>query len=225
MMRVLVFGPLKDAIGSDIVELNLATPTTPRKLLEKLCSEHPQLAALFSRCRIAVDGEYADQDQIINGSEEVALIPPVSGGSEGAPTVAFKWRCELTEEPIDVNGVLSEVIDEHVGAVALFIGVVRGHSNGKEVVALEYDAYKRMAERKLCEIAEGVCSRHGLERLIIIHRVGRARVGEVVVVIAASSAHRHEAIEACREAIERIKADVPMWKKEILKDGYRWVIT
>jgi len=224
LMRILIFGPLKDALSSGVVELDLDTPTTPRELLERLCSEYPSLAALIKRCRIAVDGEYVDYDQLISGEAEVALIPPVSGGSEDALKGNSKWRCELTEEPIDVGGVLSEAVDEQVGAVALFIGVVRGHSNGKEVVALEYDAYKAMAVRKLNEIANEIHSAYGLERLIIIHRVGRAMVGEVVVVIAASSEHRHEAIEACREAIERIKSDVPIWKKEILKDGCEWVV-
>ncbi|MCS7254710.1 MAG: molybdenum cofactor biosynthesis protein MoaE [Armatimonadota bacterium] len=221
-MRVLVFGPLRDILAHDAMDLELDTPITPRQLLEELCAKYPHAEKLLRRCRVAVDGEYVDQDQFIVSATEVAIIPPVSGGSE--LKAACKWHYKLSEEPIDVGAVLSQVIDEHIGAVALFIGVVRGRSKGREVIALEYDAYRMMAERKLEEIAKSVCSAYGLERLTIVHRVGRAKVGEVVLVVAASSEHRHEAIGACREVVERIKSDVPLWKREVFKDGSEWVI-
>ncbi|MFA4016201.1 MAG: hypothetical protein RUDDFDWM_001304 [Candidatus Fervidibacterota bacterium] len=226
-MRVLVFGPLKEAFGSSHVEVDLSLPISPRKLIEKLCLSFPESAWLLERCRVAVDGEYVELDELIESYEEVALIPPVSGGADPTGNEVNKWRCELTDKPIDIAEVLKCAIDEFVGAVTLFVGVVRRRSScdmDKEVIALKYDVYERMAEQKLNEIAKDIFESHNLRRLLIIHRVGEVTVGEVAVVIAASSEHRQNSFEACKEAIERIKRDVPLWKKEVFCDSSVWVI-
>lgn len=223
-MRIFIFGPLKDIFSSEAVELDLDPPMTVAQLMNRLCGEHSNIAKLLRRCRIAVNGEYVDDDWLISEGDEIALIPPVSGGLEGMMSMASGWHCNLTDIPINLSEVIAQAIDAGVGAVALFIGVVRGHSGGREVIALEYEAYEAMAREKLDEIARGLLHSYRLKKLIIIHRIGKANVGEVVVAIAASSEHRHEAIEACREAIERLKRDVPIWKKEVFVDGWEWVM-
>jgi molybdopterin synthase catalytic subunit len=226
-MRVLVFGPLREAFGSSEVEVDVSLPISPRQLIEKLCLSFPDCARLLERCRVAVDGEYVKLDELIEDCGEVALIPPVSGGVNLADNKISGWRCELTDKPIDVAEALRWAIDEFVGAVTLFVGVVRKRSScdtDKEVIALKYDVYERMAERKLNEIAKEIFESHGLRRLLIIHRVGEVMAGEVAVLIAASSEHRQSSLEACKEAIERIKRDVPLWKKEVFCDSSIWVV-
>jgi len=130
---------------------------------------------------------------------------------------------QIVEEEISLPSVLKVVEDETTGAVVTFIGWVRNHTEGKRVLALEYEAYKDMAERKLTEIGAEIEQKWNLNRVAIVHRVGHLKVGETSVVIAVAAPHRAEAFEACRYAIDRIKEIVPIWKKDIYEDGERWV--
>jgi molybdopterin synthase catalytic subunit len=160
----------------------------------------------------AVNKEYAPGDRRLAEGDEVALIPPVSGG-------AFR----LTEEPIDVAAVLAEVADERAGAVATFLGTTRLHSRGRTVVHLEYEAYEGMAEQVMGDIAAALQSRYELCRIAIAHRVGRVGIGETSVAIAVSAPHREHALAACKEAIDTLKVDVPLWKKEVYEGGEEWI--
>jgi len=130
---------------------------------------------------------------------------------------------QIVEEEISLPSVLKAVEDERTGAVVTFIGWVRNHTEGKRVLALEYEAYKDMAERKLTEIGAEIERKWNLNRVAIVHRVGHLKVGETSVVIAVAAPHRAEAFEACRYAIDRIKEIVPIWKKDIYEDGEKWV--
>ena len=160
----------------------------------------------------AVNQAYADRDRLLAEGDEVALIPPVSGGG-------FR----LVEGPLDLESVIAEVASDHAGAIATFQGTVRRQSRGRVVIALEYEAYSGMAERVMAEIAEGVKARHEVGEIAIAHRVGRCEVGEVSVAIAVSAPHRQDALSACRDVIDELKERVPLWKKELYEGGEEWI--
>lgn len=160
----------------------------------------------------AVNRVYADAAQPLSDGDEVALIPPVSGG-------AFR----LTQGPVNLTAVVVEVVDEQAGAIATFLGTVRAQSRGREVIALEYEAYEEMAEEVMVEIADELSSRYALCKVAISHRLGRVEVGETSVAIAVSAPHRQDALAACADAIEALKSRVPLWKKELYVGGEEWI--
>jgi molybdopterin synthase catalytic subunit len=152
----------------------------------------------------AVNREYADRDRELGDGDEVALIPPVSGG-------AFR----VTEEPLSLEAVAAEVADERAGAVATFTGTVRRQSRGREVTRLEYEAYAEMAEEMMAGLARELEARYDLCTVAMHHRVGTLAIGEASVVVAVSAPHRQDALAACKDAIDTLKETVPLWKKEV----------
>ncbi|HET8751437.1 MAG TPA: molybdenum cofactor biosynthesis protein MoaE [Gaiellaceae bacterium] len=165
----------------------------------------------------AVNREYVERGHELADGDEVALIPPVSGGQLSGGSF------RLVDGPLDVAAVLREVEDPEAGAVASFIGTVRRRSRGRDVVHLEYEAYEEMADAMLELLGRELTERHGLCAFAVHHRLGRVEIGEASVVIAASAPHRSAALDACREAIETLKATIPLWKKEIYAGGEEWI--
>jgi MoaE-MoaD fusion protein len=160
----------------------------------------------------AVNREYVERGTSLQDGDEVALIPPVSGG-------AFL----ISSEPLALERVVAEAASDEAGAVASFVGTVRGRSRGRDVMYLEYEAFEEMAEPMLERLADELKEKHGLCEVAIHHRVGRLEIGEASVVIAVSAPHRAAALEACREAIDTLKTTIPLWKKEVYAGGEEWI--
>jgi molybdopterin synthase catalytic subunit len=204
---VRLFAGLREQAGTDRREVVLGESAVLREVWPALALGDEPPGLLY-----AVNREYAEAEQPLADGDEVALIPPVSGG-------AFR----LTQGPVNLTSVVVEVVDERAGAIATFLGTVRAQSRGRDVIALEYEAYEEMAEDVMAEIAEELQTRYDLCKIAISHRLGRVEVGETSVAIAVSAPHRQDALAACADAIEALKARVPLWKKELYEGGEEWI--
>lgn len=213
-INVRLFAGLKDILGRRDLTLEVGEGATVSRLRDRLAEEYPALAPFLSSLVCAVEDEYVASDHPLRDGDEVALIPPVSGGG-GQDDGLFR----VTTEPLDPEPLVAAVRKDESGAVALFYGVARNHSEGRAVRALEYDAHPSMAEKKLREVAEEVRARWQVTGIGVLHRTGRLAVGEASLLVAVSAAHRAEAFDACHFAVDRIKQIVPVWKKEIWEDG------
>jgi molybdopterin synthase catalytic subunit len=209
---VLYFAAAREAAGTPRETL-APVPATVADLRRALVAAHPALARVLPRCRIAVDHEFADDEAPIRDGVEVALVPPVAGG---APVF------RVVDRPLSLAEVVDAVSAPGLGGIVTFTGTVRSDTKGKAVVRLEYEAYREMAERKLAQIGDEVRRAHGAE-VAIVHRVGVLLPGEAAVVIACAAPHRTPAFRACEACIERLKEEVPIFKREVFQDGSEWV--
>jgi molybdopterin synthase catalytic subunit len=211
------FAIIRETLGRSEETREVEPGTSAGELFDLLALEAPRLAPMKRSTILMVNQEYVQADRVLVDGDELALIPPVSGGGE------TDRLFRVQAEELDPRQAERAVADPAVGAVVTFVGTVRDHARGRAVVALEYEAYAPAAEKMFAQIADEIAERWGIGRVAIVHRTGRLVPGEASVVIAVAAAHRDEAFAACRHAIERLKAIVPIWKKEWYGDGVVWV--
>jgi MoaE-MoaD fusion protein len=206
-VAVRLFAGLRERAGVGALELDLPDGATVGDVWPRLDLGDEPSGLLY-----ALNRDYADRAVGLSEGDEVALIPPVSGGS-------FR----LSEERLSVEEVVREVARDDAGAIASFVGTTRARSRGRDVVRLEYEAYEGMAEQTMARIAGDLKERYALLEVAIHHRVGTVEIGDMSVVIAVSAPHRGDALAACRDAIDTLKVEVPLWKKEVYEGGEEWI--
>ena len=208
-IRLRLFAGLREQAGTASQEVDLPDGSLVCDVWERL---EPALGTAPPGVLYALNREYVDEDHPLADGDELALIPPVSGGD-----------VRLTDGPIDLGAVVAEVAREEAGAIATFVGTTRVNSRGRTVARLEYEAFEGMAEQEMARIADDLMSRYDLCEVAMAHRVGPVQIGEASIAIAVSAPHRADALAACKDAIDTLKETVPLWKKEIYEDGEEWI--
>jgi MoaE-MoaD fusion protein len=212
-LRVIYFGMLKDAVGRQIDEVTLPAGSTLGDLVEDRIRHTDVIGNFRKVLAYSVNQEYAQLSTVLKDGDEIAMLPPVSGGS---------GHCRLVHEAIDIQQITSELKHPEDGALSLFDGIVRNHTRGRRTLYLDYEAYEDMALRQMEQLAGEAIDKFGVRDVRIVHRLGRLEIGETSVFIAVASAHRAAAMDACRWLIDTLKKTVPIWKKEYFDDGSVW---
>jgi molybdopterin synthase catalytic subunit len=213
-LSVRLFASVREAIGEPSLTVDVPDGATVGFLTQVIHAQFPQVRDL-PPAMVSVNYEYAAEDHPLREGDQIALIPPVSGGS--GPFF------EITEGELTAESVSDLVRSPECGAITVFLGTARRTSNGREVEYLEYEAYPEMAIRKLRQIADEVLDRWGTDRIAVRHRTGRVELGEASVAIAVATEHRAEGFAACKYVIDRLKEIVPIWKKEVWVGGGEWI--
>jgi molybdopterin synthase catalytic subunit/molybdopterin converting factor small subunit len=215
-VRVLVklFGAVREAVGEKELSVELAEGARLEDLRAFLAQEHPVFETFGERLAGSVNLEVSPLETVLSDGDEVAFLPPVSGGG---------GRCWLSDQPLDVGEAVSRVSGPGMGGIVTFVGAVRDNARGRAIRHLEYEAYPEMALREMEKIAGEAATRWPGAAVSIGHRSGHLEIGEIAVVVAAAAPHRAEAFAACRFAIDTLKETVPIWKKEVATDGEYWV--
>jgi molybdopterin synthase catalytic subunit len=220
-VRVQYFAAARELCGCSEERIALDTACDARAFLQRLGERHARLGALAHRMRLAINGEIASDTELVHAGDEVAVLPPVAGGS-GDP--APRATPHVQSSPLSVDAAIAAVSHPGAGGITVFIGTVRDHADGKSVARLDYEAHVTLAEQEMVRVLDEVHARFPTARVHAVHRIGELSIGDLAVVVAASAAHRAEAFDACRDAIEKIKERVPVWKKEWAPDGgAHWV--
>lgn len=215
-VRVLFFGAARDVVDQNPLEISIAAPATVSTAFQSLVAKFSELERFGRSLLFAVNQEYATRDTMLKDNDELAIFPPVSGGSHDF--------FELTTEPIDVGAVARRVVLPECGATVTLDGYAREWTKGKHTLYLVYEAYDSMALAEMERLGVEAHRRFDIAHLGIVHRTGRLEIGETSVVIAASAPHRQAAFQACEWAIKELKRTVPIWKKEVFDDGEEeWV--
>ncbi len=222
-VRVLFFGRLKEIARCNEDWAELTAGARVEDLFTGYSAKFPELAAFRPNLVVAVNEELATWDRELRGGDEVAFLPPVSGGAPEAEVSAPQDIVELIRSPIRTSELIASVKSPHDGAVAVFDGIVRDNTRGRTTLYLEYEAYEAMALRQMREIAAQMRAQFKIDRVALVHRLGRLEIGESSVLIVVSAPHRGAAFDACRFGIETLKRSVPIWKKEYFADGAVWV--
>ncbi len=222
-LTVQLFANLAETCGARQIELSdLPQPLTAALVIDAFISRFPQLDPMRDSIMFAVNAEYVSADHPVMPCDEVALIPPVSGGSDHGDAAEDPFF-KITRDVLDPTALHNLVLSPPAGAVSLFVGVVRDNNLGRDVNYLEYDAYPAMAIRVMRQIESEIRDRWDVLDIAMHHRIGRLEIGEASVAVAVASAHRGEGIDACHYGIDRLKAIVPVWKKEVWTDGEEWI--
>lgn len=220
-LRVLCFGRLRELLAPEIF-VELTSPATVADLWKLLLERYPALAPYDRAIAIAVNQTFASSSTPLSPGDEVALLPPVSGGSPEPSLPLVSAHARLQRETIDSAALLAHTRDGEDGAVCVFDGIVRNHTRNRRTLYLEYDAYPSMALAEMEKLAAEALTRFAVRDLRIVHRIGHLEIGESSVLIVVASAHRAAAFDACRWIIDTLKKTVPVWKKEFFEDGSTW---
>ena len=220
-VRVLLFGVLKDIFQRGEEPLELSPGATVSDLLDHYRRLAPEKGKFFYSLALAVNQQYAAPTHILEDGDEVALLPPVSGGTE-ATLSRSSHQCEIVRHRIPTEKLLDRIKQGEDGAVVVFEGIVRNHTRSRQTLFLDYEAYEPMALNQMNALAEKVLATYKVREIAMVHRLGRLEIGESSVLIVVASAHRTAAFDACRFAIDTLKRTVPIWKKEHFMDGVVW---
>lgn len=223
LLNLLLFAAAREAVGAERLTLELPAGARVRDAAARIRELNPALASLWPYLRVAVDRELASDDQVLRDGQELALLPPVSGGSASEHSDAHGIY-RLSSEPLRPGEAEELVAGPALGGRVSFVGAVRGESHGRKVLRLEYECYGPMALAQMAVIGARVGGAHGA-RLAILHRLGVLAVGDIAVVLCAAAPHRKAAFRSCEQAMDLLKTEVAIWKKEIYEDGSSWVGT
>jgi molybdopterin converting factor subunit 1 len=212
-VQVLFFGQLKDLVGRSSESLALSDRASLRDVVRHYSEKYPSISQLASSLALSVNQEYAAQDAALHDGDEVAFLPPVSGGGP---------RASIIREKIEPHQIVPPLERPEDGAIVMFDGVVRNNSRGRKTLYLDYEAYEEMALKQMEELVTEALRKFPVRDARIVHRLGRIEIGESSVFIAVASAHRAAAFDACRWLIDTLKKTVPIWKKEYFEDGAVW---
>jgi molybdopterin converting factor subunit 1 len=227
-VRVLFFGMLKDLVGRDSETLTLPASATVEDVLRHYREANPRLRQILPSIAISVNQEYAGLAAKLKEGDEIALLPPVSGGSPGdAPETAFPQfpanrSSMIVRQVLDTSRILQDIKHPSDGAVVVFEGIVRNHTRGRRTLYLDYESYEEMALKQMESLAAQALANFRIRDVRIVHRIGRLAIGETSVLIVVASEHRGAAFDACRWLIDTLKKTVPIWKKEYFEDGTVW---
>ena len=221
-VHVLFFGRLKDIVGRAEEQAELSEGARVEDLFERYGTRFPELAKFRASVVASVNQEFAEWRAPLASGDEVAFLPPVSGGANPAEATVEENLCALVRTTIETPEIVAQLKAPPDGAVVVFEGIVRDHSAGRSTLYLEYEAYEAMAIAKMREIGAQMREKFPIRRYAMVHRLGRLEIGETSVLIAVCSAHRAAAFDACRFGIDTLKRNVPIWKKEFFRDGAVW---
>jgi molybdopterin synthase catalytic subunit len=220
-IRVLLFGQLKDIVGRQEDSLELEPGAKLTSVVSYYGSRFPGFRSLAGSIACSLNEEYASGSDLLHDGDEVALLPPVSGGKSGLESLPTQ-NCAIVRSPIPTQEILAAIKAEEDGASVVFEGIVRNHSRGRRTRYLDYEAYEAMAIKELQRLREAALDRFSVREVRLVHRLGRLEIGETSVLIVVASAHRAAAFDACRWLIDSLKKTVPIWKKEHFEDGAVW---
>ena len=225
-VKVLFFGMLKDIVGRAEEQIEVPDGARLGLIFDRYAGEFPRLKGLAGSIVLASNHQFTDRSAAVNEGDEIAFLPPVSGGSgryvhEIADAEGYFFA--LTREPIDTSGVARALLRGEDGAIVNFEGVVRNNTKGRATKFLDYECYEPMAVKMMAEIGREIARSHSIGRIAMVHRLGRMQIGETSVAVIVTAPHRKPAFEAALEGINRLKRLVPIWKKEHFADGEVWV--
>jgi MoaE-MoaD fusion protein len=225
-VKVLFFGMLRDIVGRAEEQIEVEDGARLESVFERYAGEFPRLKDLAASIVLACNHQFCDRSVAVNDGDEIAFLPPVSGGSgryTHEVSDAEGHFFALTREPIDTGAISREILRGEDGAVVNFEGVVRNNTKGRATKFLDYECYEAMAIKTMAEIGRDIARTHSIGRIAMVHRLGRMQIGEASVAVIVTAPHRKAAFEAALEGINRLKRLVPIWKKEHFADGEVWV--
>jgi len=221
-VKVQYLGILREFAGRESDALEVRENSSLGQIYEMLQQQIPQLAEFRQAIAMAVNFEYSGPERILHDDDEVALLPPVSGGAPDAPSLQTADHAALVRHPIDGAAIAATIKQPEDGALVAFDGIVRNQTRGRRTLYLDYTAYETMALQQMEQLAVQALANFAIRDICLVHRLGRLEIGETSVYIAVASAHRAPAFEACRWVIDTLKKTVPIWKREFFEDGAMW---